>query len=211
MLLTTISVLHIASITALASGNIDNKENLENNLYIGDSFTVRMASELEDLNIEFSMAAEPSKTIADMKEFGLPDSNPNRIVLLGGINNFLTDTFTDDSGNRTVNIDSEIELIEQLQSKYDCPIYVQAVFPVSEIFKQSHPEMDNNEIEMYNLMLYYYCMNTDNVTYIDTRTGFTDENGYLINYDDGLHLSWDAYSIWLSNIAASIKGEEINK
>ena len=82
---------------------------------------------------------------------------------------------------------------------------MQKVFPVWENFKGASPSRFNKSISTYNEGLKNFCASKERVYFIDTTSGYVNNNGYLINHSgDGLHISESHDDRFYSNIEHEI-------
>ena len=185
------------------SGTTQTVTNLNNFLFIGDSFTSRIKntiqSKAKDSYVRAKGGAFPSYWLDNFSQ--MPDSNNVKgIVLLIGINGI----------SRESNLTDTKTLIDKLSKKYsDKTIYVQRVFPVGKGYAgYNNTQVANynkNRINPFNASIKAYCNTKSNVKFIDTTSGFVDANGFLINCEtDGLHIL-DSYSTkFYNNIQTAV-------
>ena len=179
------------------TGGTQTVTNLNNFLFIGDSFTSRIKntiqSKAKDSYVRAKGGAFPSYWLDNFSQ--MPDSNNVKgVVLLIGING----------------ISRESNLTDKLSKKYsDKTIYVQRVFPVGKGYAgYNNTQVANynkNRINPFNASIKAYCNTKSNVKFIDTTSGFVDANGFLINCEtDGLHIL-DSYSTkFYNNIQTAV-------
>ena len=185
------------------TGGTQTVTNLNNFLFIGDSFTSRIKntiqSKAKDSYVRAKGGAFPSYWLDNFSQ--MPDSNNVKgIVLLIGINGI----------SRESNLTDTKTLIDKLSKKYsDKTIYVQRVFPVGKGYAgYNNTQVANynkNRINPFNASIKAYCNTKSNVKFIDTTSGFVDANGFLINCEtDGLHIL-DSYSTkFYNNIQTAV-------
>ena len=178
--------------------NIVKRKNLDNFLFVGDSFTQRIANTIKSNNqIEeiFAQGGSRSSYWLD-KVDEMPDKNNVKgVTLLIGVNGVTEST----------NIRDTKALINQLIVKYpDKKIYVQKVFPVGKNFTDGDPVNHNKLIKKYNQELEEFCATKSNIKMIDATKGFVDKKGYLINTSDGLHIDETMNNDFYNNIFNSI-------
>ena len=191
-------------------GNGDGIAELSNILFVGDSYTVGLnnSKNLESENEIFAaVSASPSQFVGSTsqsvtigagdgneKTGQIPDGNYNAVIVLLGVNN-LSQT----EGMKT--------FLEELDSKFDCPIYVQKVFPVGSGYSNGSTtatEMNEN-IKTYNDTIKSFCDSNNAFTFIDTTSGLVDADGFLSQTSDNLHLNGSsAFDIWYNNIKSSV-------
>ena len=175
------------------------RTNLNNFLFVGDSFTVLLSNTIKSNNnnvyIHAKSGSMPSYWLD--KVSSMPsNSNVDGVVLLIGVNG---------AGYESNKADVKT-LINKLSAKYpNKTIYVQKIFPVGKNFKSANPTTFNSKINSLNSVIKTHCQSVKNATFIDTTSGFVDSNGYLINTNDGLHISSSYNSKFYSNILNAIK------
>ena len=182
------------------------RNNLNNFLFIGDSFTVGIQNIINSKNnnayVYAKSGSRPSYWLDKI------DSMPNSskidgVCLLIGVNGAST------SANK-----SDVKtLINKLSAKYpNKTIYVQKVFPVGRAFTGANPASFNKSIASLNSVIESHCETKSNVKFIDTTTGFVDSDGYLIHHNgDGLHISGSYSNTFYNNILSAIKIAEKGK
>lgn len=174
-------------------------ENLNNFLFVGDSFTARMENTIKSNNDSVYVHAQggsrSSYWLDKVDDMPNKDSVDN-ICLLIGVNGII----------ESKNIIYTKALINQLIVKYpDKTIYVQKVFPVGENFVDGNPIVYNKKIKEYNEELIKFCDTKSNVEIIDTTKGFVNDKGYLINTSDALHIDKSKEDKYYNNIFNAIK------
>ena len=184
---------------------IGKRKNLDNFLFVGDSFTQRISDTIKSNNqIQevFAQGGSRSSYWLD-KVDEMPDkNNVDGVALLIGVNGVTEST----------NIRDTKALINQLIVKYpDKKIYVQKVFPVGKNFTEGNPDNHNKLIDQYNKDLEEFCETKPNVKIIDATYGFVDKDGYLTSSSDGLHIDEIKGEDFYNNIFKSIKRAERNK
>lgn len=177
----------------------EKRTNLNNFLFVGDSFTVRIKRHItannSDVYVHAKSSTMPSYWLDKVAE--MPNNDKvDGVCLLIGVN----------GASRPQNLVDTKELINKLIAKYpDKKIYVQKVFPVGSNFENANPDKFNNSIKTYNTGLKEFCKTKENVYFIDTTNGFVDNNGYLIkDSGDGLHISESYDKEFYKNIEKEI-------
>ena len=182
---------------------ISNENNLNDFLFIGDSFTDRIRNTINSKNdmvyIHAQSGSRPSYWLDKVDQ--MPDKNcVSGISVLIGVNGI----------TESKNIRDTKALINQLIVKYpDKSIYVQRVFPVGTNFTDDSPIIYNKAISEYNKQLKEFYSTKSNVKIIDATNGFIDNNGYLTNTSDGLHIDDSKGDIFYNNIFNAIKNSQI--
>ncbi len=190
--------------SAKLNSNISDRKNLNNFLFVGDSFTARMEDVIKSNNEKVYVHAQggsrPSYWLDKVDE--MPDKNNiDAVSLLIGVNGVTV----------PANIRDTRALINQLIVKYpDKTIYVQRVFPVGKNFTEGDPVNHNKAISEYNKQLKEFCSTKSNVKIIDATKGFIDNSGYLKFTSDGLHIDDYKESVFYNNIFNAIKNAEKN-
>ena len=192
---------------------IQSNVDLNNFLFIGDSFTVQLNSNLSsEMSKHIVMAAGgayPDQYVKDSDGDGkidflttsitvgtgklkdtvgpLPD-NVNGVVVLIGTNQV----------TRSDQVEDTKVLLQTLVDKYDVPIYVQKVFPKG-YYKdpinyhrnngnyQWNADDENAATDKFNQEISSFCSTNSELNFIDTTAGLV-ESGYLKYTGDGLHL-----------------------
>ena len=186
----------------LSNSNTSDRKNLNDFLFVGDSFTARMENIIKSKNEMVYVYAQggsrPSYWLDKVDE--MPDKNNiDSVSLLIGVNGITAST----------NIRDTKALINQLIVKYpDKTIYVQRVFPVGKNFTGGSPVTYNKAINEYNKQLKEFCSTKSNVKIIDATKGFIDNKGYLTSTTDGLHIDNSKGGKFYNNIFSSIKNAE---
>ena len=198
---TTSSIKTSPNTTTSSKANITStkRTNLNNFLFIGDSFTVGISNVIKSQNskvyVHAKSGSRPSYWL-DKVDSMPSNSSVEGICLLIGVNGAST------SENIT---DTKI-LINKLVNKYpNKTIYVQKVFPVAKTFTGANPDKFNASIRNFNNQIQAFCSSKSNVKFINTTTGFVDNNGYLLHSYDGLHISSSKSGIFYNNILNAIK------
>lgn len=182
-----------------------NKErtDLNNFLFVGDSFTYLMkdtiASKNKNVYIHAKSGSMPGYWID--KVSSMPkNSKVDGVVLLIGVNG---------AGYESNRTDVKI-LINKLSERYpDKTIYVQKIFPVGRAFKSANPYSFNQKISGLNSVIESHCKKVDNAVFINTTSGFIDNDGYLLNHSgDGLHIASKYNNKFYSNIFNAVKKAE---
>lgn len=183
----------------LSNSNTNDRKNLNDFLFVGDSFTARMENIIKSKNqmvyVHAQGGSRPSYWLEKVDE--MPDKNNiDSVSLLIGVNGVTVST----------NIKDTKALINQLIVKYpDKTIYVQRVFPVGKNFTGGNPVIYNKAINEYNKQLKEFCKTKSNVKIIDATKGFIDSKGYLASTTDGLHIDKSKEVKFYNNIFSSIK------
>ena len=179
------------------------RKNLDNFLFIGDSFTVGIKNIITSKNnnayVYAKSGSRPSYWID--KVSSMPsNSNVDGVSLLIGVNGAST----------TSNKNDVKTLITSLSKKYyNKTIYVQKVFPVGREFTGANPASFNASIASLNSVIESHCKTLSNVKFIDATSGFVDSSGYLINHNgDGLHIASSYSNTFYNNILNAIKAAE---
>ena len=182
---------------------VKQRENLNNFLFIGDSFTYLMkdtiASKNDNVYIHAKSGSMPGYWID--KVSSMPsNSNVDGVVLLIGVNG---------AGYESNKTDVKT-LINKLSAKYpNKTIYVQKVFPVGRAFTSANPYNFNQKIASLNSVIKSHCSTVSNAKFIDTTSGFVDSNGYLIHHNgDGLHIASSYNNQFYNNIFNAVKAAE---
>ncbi len=185
------------------TGGTQTVTNLNNFLFVGDSFTNRIRNIIEVRTTGSKVVAKggafPSEWIKNFSQ--MPDaSNVKGVVLLIGINGI----------SQEANLTDTKTLIDMLSKKYPGKtIYVQKVFPVGKGYAgYSDTQVANynkNRIDTFNTKIKAYCSTKSNVKFIDATGGFVASNGFLINCEsDGLHILDSYGSQFFSNIKTAV-------
>ena len=181
------------------SSKLSDIDNLNNFLFVGDSFTARMENTIKSNNDSVYVNAQGGSRSSYWldKVDDMPDKDSvDSICLLIGVNGI----------TNPKNITYTKALINQLIVKYpDKTIYVQRVFPVGENFVDGNPIAYNNKIKEYNEELIKFCKTKSNINVIDTTKGFVNDKGYLIHTSDGLHIDKSKEEKYYNNIFNAIK------
>lgn len=184
-------------------GGTQTVTNLNNFLFVGDSFTYRLKTTIEanttGAYVNAKSGVYPSYWINNFHK--MPDSsNVKGVVLLIGINGI----------SRESNYTDTKKLIDLLSSKYSGKtVYVQRVFPVGKGYwdysEASIANYNKNRIDTFNAKIKSYCSIKSNVKFIDTTSGFIDANGFLINCEqDGLHILGKYNKQFFDNIQTAV-------
>lgn len=179
------------------------RNNLNNFLFVGDSFTVLLSNTIKSKNNNVYIHAKSGSMPGYWldKVSNMPsNSNVDGVVLLIGVNGAGYES------NKT-NIKT---LINKLSAKYpNKTIYVQKVFPVGRAFTSANPYSFNQKIAGLNRVIESYCKSVSNAKFIDTTSGFVDSSGYLIHHNgDGLHIASSYNNKFYNNIFNAIKNTE---
>ena len=185
------------------SGTTQTVTNLNNFLFVGDSFTSRLKTTIPQHTtgsyVNAKGGAFPSHWLQNFNQ--MPDnSNVKGVVLLIGINGI----------SRESNYTDTKKLIDLLSSKYvGKTIYVQKVFPVGKGYNgysdTAVANYNKNRIDKFNASIKAHCDTKSNVKFIDTTSGFVDANGFLINCEtDGLHILDSKNKMFFDNIQTAV-------
>lgn len=185
------------------SGTNQTVTNLNNFLFVGDSFTSRLKMTIQKYTtgsyVNAKGGAFPSHWLQNFNQ--MPDnSNVKGVVLLIGINGI----------SRESNYTDTKKLIDLLSSKYvGKTIYVQKVFPVGKGYNgysdTAVANYNKNRIDKFNASIKAHCDTKSNVKFIDTTSGFVDANGFLINCEtDGLHILESKNKMFFDNIQTAV-------
>lgn len=190
------------SIKVINKSKSSDRKNLNDFLFVGDSFTARMKKTIKGKNKKVYVHAQggsrPSYWLDKVDEMPYKNSIDS-VALLIGVNGVTVST----------NIRDTKALINQLIVKYpDKTIYVQKVFPVGKNFTEGSPTNHNNAINEYNKQLKDFCSTKSNVKFIDATKGFIDRKGYLTSTSDGLHIDSSKEVKFYNNIFSAIKNAE---
>lgn len=185
--------------------NLTNRKNLNDFLFVGDSFTSRMEKTIKSKNEGVYVHAQGGSRssywldkVDEMPDKSLVDS----VSILIGTNGVTTSS----------NLENTKALINQLIVKYPYKtIYVQKAFPVGRNFTGGQISTYNKAINQYNKDLKKFCDTKANVKFIDATNNFVDSKGYLINTSDGLHINESKNNIFYNNIFNAIKTAEKSK
>ncbi len=169
-------------------------------LFIGDSYAAKLESAGYSTG-NVLIYAVPGITAAGLLEnqWEFPDMEPDKVVLMVGINSLA------EMEEGKIQMEDERLLIEALKRLYDAPLYVQKVFPVGEPLLQHKPVLSVKNVAEYNRLLEEYCRETDGVIFFDPQEGFLDENGYLTNTEDNLHIGEDFLGQYYENVMEAIR------
>ena len=180
---------------------VEERENLNNFLFIGDSFTYLMkdtiASNNDNVYIHAKSGSRPSywiDKVADMPENDAVEG----IVLLIGVNGAST----------SENKEDVVTLMNKISEKYpDKKVYVQKIFPVGANF---HAKGFNEKIDVLNEIIENHVNTLDNFTFIDTTADLVDENGNLKHTYDELHIESSYNDVFYGNILKAVQEAEQN-
>ena len=179
------------------------RKNLNNFLFVGDSFTVLLSNTIKSKNDKVYIHAKSGSMPGYWldKVSSMPsNSKVDGVVLLIGVNGAGYES------NKT-HVKS---LINKLSAKYpDKTIYVQKVFPVGKSFANANPSTFNKKIASLNSVIESQCSKVSNAKFIDTTSVFVDNKGYLIHHNgDGLHIASSYNNKFYNNIFNAIKNAE---
>lgn len=184
------------------SSTVNVRKNLNDFLFIGDSFTARMENTIKSKNNRVYVHAQGGSRSSYWldKVDEMPDKDSiDSISLLIGVNGV----------TNSKNITYTKALINQLIVKYpDKKIYVQQIFPVGENFTDGNPITYNKAITEYNKALVKFCSTKSNIKIIDARKDFVNNKGYLNRTSDGLHIDKSDENKFYNNIFNAIKSAE---
>ena len=175
--------------------------NLNNFLFIGDSYTKRLADTIRANNDNVYICASggttPGYWIDKVKD--MPNTDDiEAVVLLIGTNGVLTQE----------NIPDAKTLINNICKQYpQKQIFIQKVFPVGKNFYENKSEVifRNNAVKKYNEEIKNFCANKENIKIIDTTDNFIDDEGCLKFSSDSLHIDEEYYQNFYNNIFNAIK------
>lgn len=185
------------------SGTTQTVTNLNNFLFVGDSFTSRLKTTIQKYTtgsyVNAKGGAFPSHWLENFNQ--MPDNSKVKgVVLLIGINGI----------SRESNYTDTKKLIDLLSSKYaGKTIYVQKVFPVGKGYNgysdTAVANYNKNRIDKFNSRIKAHCDTKSNVKFIDTTSGFVAANGFLINCEtDGLHILDSKNKMFFNNIQTAV-------
>lgn len=155
--------------------------NLNDFLFIGDSFTYRMEDTIKANSKSYVVAQSGSRPSYWLDKVGdMPDNDKVKAVsVLIGVNGVTNES----------NIDDTKQLINSLTVKYpNKNIFVQKVFPVGSNYTEREADVQNKSIDNFNKEIEAFCKDKENIVFIDAIEGFVDEKGYLKDTSDGLHI-----------------------
>lgn len=142
-------------------------KSLSDVLFIGDSITAGLKNSGLIQGAQFY--AEASTTPKDW--LARVDTLPQNSDEIGAVCVML-------GVNATNQTEEMKQLIDALASRYSGKtIYVQKVLPVASTYTGMDYQTMNKNIEEYNNKISNYCSGKTNVRFIDTTTGYVDENG----------------------------------
>lgn len=189
-------ILLTCPMTSFAAEKNDNP--LDHALLIGDSFTAKLEGQEFEEKYNLSIVAYPGFTSMDLREVDYPETQPSKVIVLCGINDLI-------EKRGKVSVDEEAALLNELLEKYNVPIYVQLLFPVTELMTIAKPGLSNEKIEEYNKLLTELCYQNGYFV-IDTRDNFIGEDGFLRNTEDGLHI--EDQEQYIENITNAVNNQE---
>ena len=194
-------------------GTVSTTTSFENFLFIGDSFTVQLnsnlSSEMSKHQVRAAGGAYPDQYVKDSDADGKIDFLTTSITVGTGKLKETVDPLPDGVngvvvliGTNQVTRSDQVEdtkvLLQTLVDKYDVPIYVQKVFPKG-YYKdpvnyhrnngnyQWNADDENAATDTFNQEIANFCSTNPELIFIDTTAGLV-ENGYLKYTGDGLHL-----------------------
>lgn len=178
--------------------NLSPLRNLNDFLFIGDSFTHRMENVIKANNNQpYIFAQSGSRPYYWLDKVGdMPDNTKVKAVsILIGVNGVTTDS----------NINDAKRLINNLIVKYpNKNIFVQKVFPVGENYTEREVALQNKSIDNFNKEIEEFCKDKQNVKFIDATSGLVDDKGYLKYSADGLHIDEEYNKDFYKNIFNAI-------
>ncbi|MGN1032796.1 MAG: GDSL-type esterase/lipase family protein [Intestinibacter sp.] len=173
--------------------------NLNNFLFIGDSYTERLKSTIKSKNNNAHVFALGGTTPGFwIDKISIMPDNVKAVVLLIGTNGILTPE----------NIPDAKTLINNICEKYPGKqIFIQKIFPVGEYFYANKMDVifRNNLAKKYNEEIEDFCKDKENIKIIDTTKGFIDEEGFLKFTSDSLHIDPEYNQKFYNNIFNAIK------
>ena len=182
-----------------SSGDTDNSEEIDlaKVQFVGDSWIEGLSSQgVAETSYFYGVtgksAADPEMSIDNITVA----SDASAIILYLGVNN-------------TSSADAMNNLIDELITRYNIPVYVVKVNHVGTAYTTIDAATMNSNIDSYNSNVQSHCSSTEGAYFIDSTSGLQDENGYLSSEltSDGLHLnSQEAYQTWYDNIVSAIEG-----
>lgn len=183
--------------------NTSERKNLNNFLFIGDSFTYLLQDTIRAKNSNVYIYAESGSMPGYWldKVSSMPqNSQVDGVILLTGVNGASYES------NKT----DVKALINKLSTRYpNKTIYVQKIFPVAKSFTGANPDKFNSSINTLNNVIKSHVSTVSNAKFIDTTTGFVDKDGYLIHHNgDGLHIAASYNNAFYNNIFNAVKAAE---
>lgn len=125
--------------------------------------------------------------------------NPSKVILLIGINNYLT---KNDEIDTVVNGIGQI--VKQIKEKLpNCEIYVESIYPMNDDHSKA---VSTEKIEDTNIKIKKLCKKY-NAKYIDVFSKLIDEETNKLNKkysDDGLHMNDEGYKVITEIVKKSI-------
>ena len=208
----TVSEPNVYKISEVAT-DTSGSSSLDGFLFIGDSRTHGVESELKGLGKDISVKGVDSSTQSEWlsvvkngsgtvqgTSVSLPSNDKVKGVSVALGVNAITDT-----SNMEKLLDA---LLERYKGK---KIYVNSVFPVATTYSYASASDLNKNIKKFNKKIKEKCSSEKNLVYIDVTDGLTDSDGYLKSgFADaaGLHLSSsEAKKKLANNIKAGITGK----
>ncbi|MBA4688582.1 MAG: hypothetical protein H2184_15630 [Candidatus Galacturonibacter soehngenii] len=201
---TVIIVILLVLLTSPIASYAAEKENnvLDYALLIGDSFTAKLEGQGLEEEYHLNIVAYPgitSKELRDNLQAYKDVQQPSKVIILCGINDLIL------SDKETVSVDGEAELLKNIQERFNVPVYVQLLFPVTELLTIAKPNLTNEKITEYNKQLTELCYQNGYFV-IDTRDNFIREDGYLQYTEDGLHI--EDQDRYIKNIMKAVSEQE---
>ena len=179
----------------------DTSKSSEGVLYVGDSYMEQLKDEIKSRGgkVVAKVGISANAALNDTSYFGeaLIDQMPedsddiNTIVINIGINNITSST----------NEDDVLNFIKAVQEKYPGKeIKVIKTTPVGEQYSYLDKDKVNEAVDSLNDTVKDYADKQDDVNVIDATSDFVNEDGYLEDTKDGLHISSDNNEQFLDNI-----------
>lgn len=180
------------------------KENnvLDYALLVGDSFTAKLEGQELEEDYNLNIIAYPgitSKGLRNNIQTYKEVQQPSKVIVLCGINDLIL------SNQLSVSVDEEAALLNDIQERFNVPVYVQLLFPVTELLTIAKPNLTNEKITEYNKQLTELCYQNGYFV-IDTRENFIGEDGYLQYTEDGLHI--EDQDRYIKNIMKAVSEQE---
>lgn len=170
-------------------------------LFIGDSITsgLEVYSIIPDLKV-IANTGMSSYNLVEHQEY-IKELKPDKIFILLGLNDMSGSTenekFFTNYGN----------FIKELQKALpETGIIVQAMFPVTKYVDENNGNVTNVIINAFNARLLKMA-NELNVIYVDVRSIFQDQNGYMRAdiSPDGIHFYTESYYTWMEKLIPYMK------
>lgn len=170
----------------------------KDDVFIGDSITTGLYiyKLINEKNVSAKVGIDTIQLANEIEKIKI--NKPNNIYILCGINDVI--------GNN----DCEIfkanynELIKVVKSKnLNTNIYVQSILPIYKGVDKSKPNLNNEYIRKFNIVLQNVAKE-QNVKYIDI-TSLIDCNDNKLYQSDGIHLKPNFYYSWLAFLVEKTK------